>query len=51
MWIASSKRSVLDPAGADEFASNAYAYKQELKQFDQELRALLATLPKSAVCW
>ena len=37
---------VLDPAGADEFASNAYAYKQELKQLDQELRAALATLPK-----
>ena len=36
----------LDPAGADEFASNAYAYKQELKQLDQELRAALATLPK-----
>ena len=36
----------LDPAGADEFASNAYAYKQKLKQLDQELRAALATLPK-----
>ena len=36
----------LDPAGADEFATNASSYKQELKQLDQELRAALATLPK-----
>ena len=36
----------LDPAGADEFATKASSYKQELKQLDQELRAALATLPK-----
>ena len=36
----------LDPAGADEFATNASSYKQKLNQLDQELRAALATLPK-----
>ena len=36
----------LDPAGADEFASNASSYKQKLNRLDQELRAAIATLPK-----
>ena len=36
----------LDPAGADEFVTNASSYKQKLNRLDQELRAALSTLPK-----
>ena len=35
----------LDPAGEEQFAANASAYKQELEQLDRELRAALKTLP------
>ena len=35
----------LDPAGTDQFAANASAYKQQLRQLDRELRTALQSLP------
>ena len=37
--------SRLDPAGADAFAANGTAYKQQLAQLDRDLRAALETIP------
>ena len=37
--------SRLDPAGADAFAANGAAYKQQLAQLDRDLRAALETIP------
>jgi len=37
--------SELDPAGAATFAANGEAYKAELRQLDQELRASLEAIP------
>ncbi len=39
--------SRLDPDGAASFRANGEAYKQQLAQLDQELRASLATIPES----
>jgi manganese transport system substrate-binding protein len=38
--------SRLDPDGAESFRANGEAYKQQLAQLDQELRASLATIPE-----
>jgi manganese transport system substrate-binding protein len=35
----------LDPAGTNQFAANASAYKQQLRQLDRELRTALQSLP------
>ena len=37
--------SQLDPAGAEDFAANASAYKAKLQALDQELRKSIAALP------
>ena len=37
--------SQLDPAGAEDFAANASAYKAKLQALDQELRTAIAALP------
>ena len=37
--------SQLDPAGAEDFAANASAYKAKLQALDQELRKAIAALP------
>ena len=36
----------LDPDGASTFQANAQAYKQQLMQLDEELRAILKTIPE-----
>ena len=37
--------SELDPDGAEQFADNALAYKEQLKRLDEELRSALEAIP------
>ena len=37
--------SELDPDGAEQFAANALAYKEQLKRLDEELRSALEAIP------